>query len=109
MIVKKTANIESLRDEVRKAFPVIEEVCSIYQVEFVITSGNDSLDLHGKGDLNKTLHDDNLAIDIRTRDLVEQDRAEFTESLRGRLEDEYPGEYDVVLEHNHLHLEHDPK
>ena len=109
MIVKSSANIENLKDEVRKTFPVIEEVCSIYGIDPVITSGNDSMDLHGKGDRKKTLHDDDLAIDLRTRDLVVNDRAEFAESLRGRLEDEYPREFDVVLEWNHLHLEYDPK
>lgn len=108
---KSTANIKNLKEEVKKAFPIIEKVCKIYEIEFVITSGNDSFGLHGHGhgDLSKTLHDDDLAIDIRTRDLAENDKAEFCNSLSGALEDEFPNEYDVLLEWNHLHLEHDPK
>jgi len=30
-------------------------------------------------------------------------------AIRSDLEDEFPGEFDVVVEANHLHIEHDPQ
>ena len=103
MIVKESANIDKLSDDVRKIFPLIEEVCSIYGIDFVITSGNDGK--HMKG----SKHYDDEAIDIRSRDLADNDKYEFLYSLDGRIDDEYPAEFDILFEVNHYHLEYDPK
>jgi tRNA C32,U32 (ribose-2'-O)-methylase TrmJ len=71
--------------------------------EVVITSGNDHLHLHGGGDLSRTLHDDNRAVDLRTW-AFGGDVELVAQALRMAL----GAEFDVVVESTHLHLELDP-
>ena len=65
-----------------------------------ITSANDGT--HMKG----SLHYKNRAFDVRTLNLIDADTAaEWVEALKLVL----GKDYDVVLEHNHIHVEFDPK
>jgi len=64
-----------------------------------ITSGNDSK--HAKG----SKHYSGDALDLRTRDMSPVDVQRWATSIRGRL----GRDYDVVIESDHLHVEHDPK
>lgn len=68
----------------------------------VITSGNDSLHLHGGGDTDKTLHDDWRALDLRT--WAFEDKEKVARDLRLAL----GAMFDVVVEETHIHIELDP-
>ena len=103
MIIKKGVEIDGLKDDIKKVFPIVEEICGIYGIVFVITAGTDGKHMRG------SRHYIGLAIDVRTRDLHHLDIDEFASSVRGRLEDEYPEEFDLVLHSTHLHIEYDPK
>jgi len=78
-----------------------------YGFDFVITSGQD----RPKGaDLNKTLHDDGLAFDLRSKHVPRPNLPGLLSDLRHILGEDY----DVVLENKgmeneHIHIEHDPK
>lgn len=67
--------------------------------EMVITSAND-----GKHKEN-SLHYKNLALDIRTRHLEKDEIQIVLNYLRTKL----GGDYDVILESDHIHVEYDPK
>jgi len=56
--------------------------------------------VHGEG----SLHGEGNAIDLRTRDMTEEQRNEVTETLRNELGDDY----DVIDEGDHIHIEYDP-
>lgn len=47
-----------------------------------------------------------LAVDLRTRHLTPEQKAEWLATLRANLD---PQGFDTVLESNHLHIEYDPK
>ena len=65
-----------------------------------ITSANDGT--HMKG----SLHYKNRAFDVRTLNLINADTAtSWVEDLKLVL----GTDYDVILEHNHIHVEFDPK
>lgn len=64
-----------------------------------ITSGSD-----GTHSAN-SLHYSGNALDFRTRDVIHSDRAILAAEIKARLGENY----DVVLESDHLHVEHDPK
>lgn len=74
---------------------------------FVLTSGQD----RPKGaNLNKTLHDEGLAFDVRSKHVVRF----FLPVLLAEIKEELSFDFDVILEHKgqeqeHIHIEHDPK
>lgn len=51
-----------------------------------------------------SLHYKGLAFDLRTRDLTKEEVELLADHLRGILE----GEWDVVVEKTHIHVEFDP-
>lgn len=51
-----------------------------------------------------SLHDDGDAIDLRVRDLTDEERQEFVDNLIENLGDDY----DVIDEGDHVHCEYDP-
>ena len=96
MLIKAGVDISRLRPEIRKKLNMIEVVLSKYgNTELVITSTYEGT--HSAG----SLHYANLAIDIR---LPAADGG-VVRHLKAVLLDDY----DVVLEHNHIHIEYDPK
>ncbi len=69
-----------------------------------VTSANDSTHMEG------SLHFDNRAFDIRTRNIV--GIKAFPQAARAwttRMQNALGDDYDVVLESNHIHVEYDPK
>ncbi len=64
----------------------------------IITSGRD-----GKHSAN-SLHYSGNALDLRTRDLRDDQKQRY----RKVLADELGPDFDVVLEKSHIHLEYDP-
>jgi conjugal transfer mating pair stabilization protein TraG len=65
----------------------------------MITSGNDAQHMAG------SLHYQDRALDFRTRDLSPVDVQRWAAAIRSRL----GPDYDVVIESDHIHIEHDPK
>jgi D-alanyl-D-alanine dipeptidase len=51
-----------------------------------------------------SLHSSGNAVDLRTRDLTEEQRTDFA----SRLADELGEDYDVINEGDHIHCEYDP-
>jgi hypothetical protein len=79
---------------------ITEEVLNAYGAALVLTSVRDGK--HKAG----SKHYDGLAFDARTWKLkAENKEAEVVAVLKKRL----GPDYDVVLEGDHIHIEHDPK
>jgi len=68
----------------------------LMQTNTVITSGNDSQHKDG------SLHYQDRALDFRTRDMTHHQVEQWAEECRKRLG---PG-FDVIIEPDHLHIEH---
>ena len=67
--------------------------------DMLVTSGNDSEHMPG------SKHYEDKALDFRTRHLLPFDKTALAAEVRRRL----GPDYDVVLEADHLHVEHDVK
>ena len=95
----KTVRFRGIQPQLVLAALRVEEICKTYGVACWITSGSDgrhkAASLHPKG----------LALDFRTRDLMEDDKNGFFHDVKDAL----GIEFDVVLELDHLHVEYDPK
>ena len=81
------------------AIPIIFEVFRDHDESVVITSGTDG---RHRAD---SLHYSGMAFDFRTRTVRLDDRMALTASLQGALGEEF----DVILEYDHIHIEHDPR
>ena len=87
-----TENMTSIEDSVDRIF---NEVISRDAVVTYTTNGT-----HSSG----SLHYSGNAIDLRTRDLSNNQRQCTTERLRDAL----GSDYDVINEGDHIHVEYDP-
>jgi len=96
MLIKAGVDISRLRPEIRKKLNTIAGIVdAIFGDEIVITStfeGN-----HSPG----SLHYANLAVDIR--------RTDKSDTVCQVIRQELGSNYDVISEHNHIHIEYDPK
>jgi hypothetical protein len=104
--VRLKDNTVSLRDVSWRMFHaaiVAEAIYKQYGAELVITSANDAHTVHGGGNKKKTLHDDGLALDLRTYNLGGREAMVAAELAR-----QLGPEFDVVLEKDHIHMEYDP-
>lgn len=100
LCLKHSARVTGLRSEALFAMIVAEGVFRDKGLgPCVVTSCTDGL--HGRG----SKHYVGSAFDIRTRDL----RADVIQMLATEIKERLGTEYDVVVEPDHLHLEHDPK
>ena len=96
MLIKLGVSIEKLNRKARRALQVVAEVFAEFGHEAVITStyeGN-----HGP----RSLHYANDAFDVR---LPPDGVVKIVLELRERL----GKDFDVVLEKDHIHIEHDPE
>lgn len=87
---------------------IIEGVLNGHGYECIITSGSDGSHGHGPskpGKADGTLHDDGEALDYRNRMIPVPER----ELIRKDISKALGPDYDVVLEKDHFHVEHDPK
>jgi len=96
MLLKLGVDISRLKRPIRKALNKIEAVYREHGEEAVITSTYEG------NHMPSSLHYANLAVDIR---LPTKDKEKIAKQLKERLGDKY----DVILEHNHIHIEYDPK
>lgn len=108
MRLKKGVSVHGLNTEILVGIMVAESVWAKLAVgtEMVITSGTDGV--HSKGSKHYT----GDAVDLRTRDIPKEFHAgivsELQLALNGR-EGNGGGDFDVVLESTHIHLEYDPE
>lgn len=103
LYVKKGASIQGVCPYLIEVAKDIDLFLEAHGYKLVITSGTDHLNSHGGGDRTKTLHDDGLAIDIRSRDFDKK----IILYLKTYINLKYP-DVDVVIESNHWHIEYDP-
>lgn len=95
-------SLKGMQPEMVGAFPIIDKTFEAMGYEAILTSGTEGE--HGPG----SLHPKGLATDWRTKHM----RDDLKPILVRRLKQNFGGErseYDVVLEDDHLHVEHDPK
>lgn len=93
-----TVNLDGIHMEMIVAILAAMRVCMRHGVrELVITSARDGR--HGKA----SLHGSGEAIDLRN--FTWPDTIGMADEIREELDQDY----DVVLEHDHLHIEYDPK
>ena len=103
---KDGVRIKILLPEIWTLFPILDEIWRVTaEKNPTITSANDS-----KHKL-QSKHYVNQALDIRSKDLSEQQKDQILEELKKRLN---PIGYDVILEGRgssweHYHVEYDPK
>lgn len=103
--VKRGANTKGVQINMIEAVKVLASIATALGFNLVITSGVDSLYLHGNGNLLNTLHDDGLALDLRIKNIPDVKTLEIFLKIAREL---YPM-YDFVLEKTHIHMEYDPK
>lgn len=97
--LKNGVNAAGMKPESLLIVMIAKDVCREMGKECVITSITD-----GKHSAN-SLHYEGLAVDLRTRHMIDSEQKEFKDQMAARL----GGNYDVVLERTHVHVEFDPK
>ena len=108
MQVKEGAKIDKTSSNMMYAALIIDSICTDMGIGCVITSGDEGK--AGDGVHKRTSrHYDGEAMDFRTRELNYVKSKDFESRVRVRLDKDFPFQYDVVLETDHLHVEHDPE
>lgn len=97
MKLKPGVDIKGIQPECIVGMMAAQEVCRSLGVPCVITSV-----LDGKHSEN-SFHYQGLAFDLRTRDMDDPEVA------KAMLRIALPNDWDIVLESDHLHLEHEAK
>lgn len=96
MLIKAGVDISRLNREIRRALQIVSDILDSHGQEIVITStyeGN-----HGAG----SLHYCDDAVDVR-------DPEPFIHDFENKVKDALGPDFDVVDEHDHIHIEYDPK
>jgi hypothetical protein len=93
------ARVLGLRPEIVIAVMVANDVFQEAGFDCVITAGIDGS--HSRG----SIHYKGLAVDLRARQVPPVDQSKILAKLQERL----GGDYDVILEADHYHVEFDPK
>lgn len=96
--VKDSVKFKRITREVLQILKFALSVWSIYDKTPTITSAHDSHD-----NRPKSLHNKDLALDFRIRDLTKTEIRNIIKDLRSFLSDKY----DIVLESDHIHIEWD--
>lgn len=99
LILKEGVSLVGMRPEMLVGLQVIHSIYEQMGADCVVTSA-----LDGKHS-RTSLHYVGQALDFRTRDLIESDKA----YLLGTAKSSLGPEFDVVLEKTHLHVEFQPK
>jgi len=100
LFIKPGVRVTGLRPEILLAIVAAERVYEEAGHDFTLTACIDGKHMAG------SLHYAGAAIDIRTRDVGGPAEVE---KLRSRIAACLGDDYDVVIENDHLHLEHQPK
>ena len=99
MRLKRGVRVLGMRPELLLALVIAEPLFVDKGVDLVVTSVIDGK--HSVGSLHYT----GAAVDLRTRDLTDEQKEEIKIQLAHVL----GADYDVVLESNHFHIEFQPK
>jgi hypothetical protein len=97
--VKTGVLLAGLQPEMLIAIDAANLVYSVHNKDCVITSARG--DTHS----NHSHHYKGLAVDLRTRHLVEPVKIKIVDALQTAL----GAEYQVIPESTHIHVEYDPK
>ena len=100
MLLKFGVDISRLARPIRRKLELIDSI--FYRNagrEAVITS------TYGDNHSPSSLHYQNKAIDLRSKGILPHVQQEILQQLEMHL----GGDYDVILEANHYHIEYDPK
>ncbi len=97
--IKKGVNVAGIRPEMTLAIIAATSFCSDIKKNCTITSA-----LEGQHSTT-SLHYIGCAVDFRTRNMNKAEK----EMFRNSMTDALSNDFDVVLEHNHLHVEYQPK
>ena len=97
MKIKDGVACAGIQPEIVLALIVVEPILEAHKQELVVTSALDGK--HKRGSAHYT----GRAVDLRTWDLV------MGEECVKKMQSALGVGYDVVLEHNHIHMEFDPK
>ncbi len=98
LTLKTGVQLRGLRPEMLIGILIVEGAYTDMGYDTIITSACDGR--HSRG----SLHYVGLAVDFRTRH-IGSDRLKVT----GKIKDRLGLEYDVVLEHDHIHVEYQPE
>lgn len=99
MRFKEGVKVNGIKPELWVALHVADQVYTEHGADLVVTSVKDGK--HSRGSLHYIGH----AGDLRTRGMDKQVVKLMRDEIAGRLTDEY----DIIIEENHLHAEHQPK
>ena len=99
MTIKSGVSVVGIKPEIMLTFPIIDDCYKEVGAKCVLTSGTEGT--HGRG----SLHYVGLAADFRTNTLKSDQKTKLLNLVVGAL----TGEYDVILEKTHLHVEFQPK
>jgi len=100
MRIKPGVRVHGIRPEIVLALMVAESIYQSHGAEVVVTSGIDGQ--HKRG----SKHYAGQAVDVRIWNLPDSVPAE---TVRAEIAEALAGDYDVVLESDHIHIEFDPK
>lgn len=102
--LKNGVKVKGVKPELLFALMAIDSVFRERGVEMVVTSITDGKHMQG------SLHYVGMAADIRLPplSLTQYILRQMRMSLGGNPDDNRVGEYDVVLENDHIHVEYDP-
>lgn len=98
-MIKPGVQLLNLQPQMSIAYTICCDVYRQHGVECVITSGCDGV----HKDMSN--HYIGRALDLRTRDIDEDERVTVANQVKLKL----GAEFDVVLEATHMHVEYDPK
>lgn len=103
----KNGVLLKLQPEMAQALPLIDYAHDDIGLDrgAVVTSANDGRHMDG------SLHYEGQAVDLRTRELNQLMIGKLAAALRKRLNgaEDLNRPYQVVVEHDHLHIEWDPQ
>ena len=99
MRLKPGVRVLGTKPETLVAMQAAAAVLRHHDIEYVVTSIIDGV--HARG----SKHYSGNAFDFRTRHMAHGQ----PEQVRKELSDALAGDYDVVLERDHIHVEYDPK
>jgi hypothetical protein len=97
--IKPGAKLAGLQPEMVLALVVADQVYGGFDASLVVTEGTGGQHMVG------SLHSSGFAVDLRTSNVRDTALQGLGEELKRRLGENY----DVVVEHDHAHVEFDPK
>jgi len=99
MRIKPGVILDGIQTPMLNVLVVVNAAYARQGIEVWVTCGLDGEHMEG------SLHDKGLALDFRTRKI----RIKIIEAIAAEVKTKLGDAYDVMIEKDHLHVEHDPK